>query len=160
MKVTLKVIRDPNSIELYADFYVDCCLKHTEEENDVLLFDGIWDELSGPTKESVREMLEQDASERDPKNAHFVVLMDGTPVGILRVYEYNKNMALIHDVYVVKDYRHKGVMKQALTQIRPLCSRMEFKFISVNTYVKNTSAIALYRKVGFKDDMLTMTDKL
>jgi len=56
--------------------------------------------------------------------------------------------ALLHDIYVSRDFRRRGVGSELLKVVIDFCTRRNYV---LGLYVKNnTSAINLYKKNGFK----------
>ena len=76
----------------------------------------------------------------------FLAYDDNRAVGLIG-YQLESDKAEIKTLAVIPEYQNKGIGKQMMTEI---LSKLKGKKVNLVTHPKNTSAIILYLKSGFK----------
>lgn len=71
-----------------------------------------------------------------------------TSVGMKRAW-------LLNDLFVVEEYRNKGVGRALIGAAQELGRSTNAKWIMLQTYTSNVNAQALYEKLGFEKDTLS-----
>lgn len=128
----------------YYQFIVDSQIQMAKETEDYDL-----------SRESVTDGVL--AVIQDSLKGHYYVTLDGDrPVAcLLTVPEWsdwrNKTVLWIHSVYVVKDYRKKGIYKNMYTHLQGMVSETE-DYAGLRLYVdkRNLNAIDVYHKLGME----------
>ena len=57
----------------------------------------------------------------------------------------------IYDLYVMPNYRGRGIAQRLIADCYKLTEEMGFKTIALNVFAKNKPARKLYEKLGFKE---------
>lgn len=73
----------------------------------------------------------------------------GTASALQRIGEKRKHRAELHGVYVVSDYRGRGLGRDVLSFLLDYLSS-DFLQVELSVYVENAAAIHLYESLGFK----------
>lgn len=60
-----------------------------------------------------------------------------------------KRAWILNDLYISDDYRRRGVANQLMSQALEYCRENGAAWVSLQTALDNTSAQALYEKIGF-----------
>ncbi len=71
-------------------------------------------------------------------------------MGVSLAFPSNNGIYNIHKIFVVKEYRGKGIGSELMRVLLKEIDRLKVDS-SLTVYPKNPSAIALYTKFGFKD---------
>lgn len=89
-------------------------------------------------------------------NTYLLFYQDNV-IGFFRLVEYstqsfiNYTFILIDPIFVVDDWRGKGVGKFALNEIEKIANKKEFQALLLNVWTENTTAVSFYDKYGFGD---------
>lgn len=90
-------------------------------------------------------------------NLLFVARIQGKPIGfvyatIFRDYafEVSKPVAVVNDLYVLPDYRRRGVGTKLMTECMKRLKAEGMRGIRLTVLSENTAALGLYRKLDFK----------
>jgi len=97
-----------------------------------------------------------------------VARMDGTVVGYMRFYLWQTNssvtekrwMLSIDDIGVEENLRHQGIGTKMMDELRSLAKQWGCSDICLYVDVPNESAIAYYKKCGFRMRNIGMRMKL
>ena len=73
---------------------------------------------------------------------------------------YVSDMSFINYLYVLEEYRNRGIASALLQEFVTRCEKLKIKDININTYVNNKTAHHLYHKLGFNDFMITLVKKI
>lgn len=73
---------------------------------------------------------------------------------------YVSDMSSIDYLYVLEEYRNRGIASALLQEFVTRCEKLKIKDININTYVTNKTANHLYHKLGFNDFMITLVKKI
>lgn len=75
-------------------------------------------------------------------------------------YFKQTQIAFIHYLYVLEEYRNQGIARALLQEIVARCQKQKVKDLSINTYANNKIAHHLYNKLGFNDLEITLVKKI
>ncbi len=138
-----------------------------EEDSRLLanLANTIWREHYIPIigKPQVDYMLEnfqsQKAISRQIRDgvAYFVLEWDHEPVGYY-AYEPRESECFLSKIYVLKDFRGKGLGKAAMKDLRDQAIAAGCKRITLTVNKDNSDSIAAYRKMGFRQGKPSIKD--
>lgn len=108
-----------------------------------------------------KELIEMDL--KDDKNLFLVALADGRIVGFSRC-EGNSLKRFAHKaefgVGILKEYWGYGIGRHLLNETIAWSEASGIRKITLNVLQQNTKAIALYKKLGFRQEGLLENDKL
>ncbi|TRW22823.1 GNAT family N-acetyltransferase [Flavobacterium zepuense] len=107
--------------------------------------------------------LDEDLAERDGEDHSFyaqfnkvdliknvvVAFNDNIPVGCGAFKLYNGSVAEVKRMYVLPDYRNKGIAGKVLTELEQWAAGLGFNSCILETGKKQPEAIALYKKSGY-----------
>lgn len=65
-------------------------------------------------------------------------------------FAHRKNAVYINDLYVLPDYRRKGIATKFLKKIDYLRKKLKKKYLMVNNRKKDKNAFKLYKNFGFQ----------
>lgn len=87
----------------------------------------------------------------------YVAYDNGRPVGFTQLYPFFTSVGMkrawvLNDLYVVEEYRNRGVGRALIVAARELAKATSAKWIMLQTYTSNVNAQALYEKLGFEKD--------
>lgn len=86
---------------------------------------------------------------------------DGTPVGLMLVYEIDEEPACYYlmEMLIDKAYQGRGIGTEAVKQlIKMYSAKPKYPMIEVSVDRENAAAIAAYTKAGFSDEGYTDPD--
>lgn len=86
----------------------------------------------------------------DMNGVFYVAEEDNKLVGTAAVFKEKEN-ARLKRMYVLKDYRNKGLGKLLLAKITEFCKSKGYKKIVLSTYPEMKDAIKFYEKNNFKE---------
>ena len=66
-------------------------------------------------------------------------------------YRNNKKGYLIDGLFVLEEYRNKGIATSLLEEAFRIVKENNVNFVDINVLEENTNAIDLYHSLGFKD---------
>jgi ribosomal protein S18 acetylase RimI-like enzyme len=110
---------------------------------------GKGNDLSDYVKTNLTKELKQ-----RPNIFSLVVFSDTQAVGVLiSIVGFStfacKNLLNIHDIFVLPEFRRKGVARALLEHAEKIAGRLDCCKITLEVLENNTSAVNLYRKLGF-----------
>lgn len=87
----------------------------------------------------------------------YIALDGGRPVGFTQLYPFFTSVGMkrawvLNDLFVVEEYRSRGVGRALIAAARELAQSTSAKWIMLQTYTSNVNAQALYEKLGFEKD--------
>jgi len=74
-------------------------------------------------------------------------------------FVYN-TVAHIDALYVLEDYRKRGIASNLIDKFYEWCKKQDVKFVTIGVYKDNVDAYNLYFKQGFETDTYYMTKEL
>ena len=91
-------------------------------------------------------------------NALFVIIEEETAVGFIRIHYRGPNVAWIEDIFVDVKYRGRGIASSAITAAEDIVKNVPgYTAICLDVSPRNTNAMHLYHKLGYKDlSLITM----
>ncbi|TSC81403.1 MAG: GNAT family N-acetyltransferase [Parcubacteria group bacterium Gr01-1014_19] len=99
----------------------------------------------------------------DPETQVFLAEETAGIVGYIRVgvesapdYSAEKRMGMIYDSFVEEKYRRQGIAGQLFEAALSWLKKKKVNFVELNVDFRNESAIALWRKLGFREVKLRM----
>lgn len=75
---------------------------------------------------------------------------DGIPVGSASFKKYDDECAEVKRVFVKKEYRGRGISKDLMKALEERAREKGFKYFILESGEPLVSAMALYRKIGYK----------
>ena len=86
----------------------------------------------------------------------FMAYHEGKPVGFTLLYTTYSSVSMqpvfiLNDLYVMKDYRHKGIGELLLEKAKKFCLDKDYKGLALETAIDNP-AQKLYENLGWKKD--------
>ena len=102
------------------------------------------------------------------RTRYFVILVaeaNGEIVGFVNGLTYrhsirNKREGFVNNIYVLPEYRRKGIATKLLTSIIKKFKMRNLTMCTLDAYVKNKKAISLWKKMGFKEDFIEFKKKI
>lgn len=100
-------------------------------------------------------------------NVLFIAYEDGKAVGF--IYGYLKyeasnfvfnSVAKIDALYVIDDYRNKGIGKNLINKFYEWCKDNNIKIVEISVFKNNISAYNLYKKIGYEVEEYKMKKEL
>ena len=87
----------------------------------------------------------------------YLALDEDRPVGFTQLYPFFTSVGMkrawvLNDLYVMEDYRNRGVGRALIGAAQDLARSTSAKWIMLQTYTSNVNAQALYEKLGFEKD--------
>jgi len=70
-----------------------------------------------------------------------------------------QNLVYVHDLFVKKEHRGRGIGKALLKEVEKWARKMEANVVVVDVYTNNPS-LNFYRKLGFKEWVLKLVKKV
>jgi ribosomal-protein-alanine N-acetyltransferase len=81
---------------------------------------------------------------------YFVAIVEGKRVGYIGSWLTKPNAEILN-LFVLENYRKKGIAKQLLQTIFRICEEQQIEYITLEVRVSNTPALNLYKKLGFTE---------
>ena len=75
-------------------------------------------------------------------------------------YQTRKKQILIDDIYVVPDYRRKGVAKALFNYVKSLAEKEKYEKIDLTVWNFNKEAQSFYESLGFTEQRRIMEFKI
>lgn len=132
------------------------------EESDI---DGYWAALDSVVNErkylqTIRTPSREDTSVFVRKNiensyAQYIALVDDAVVGWADILPYQSEITShvgLLGMGVISEFRGKGIGKKILKETISEARGVNIKRIELEVFAKNSTAIALYRQVGFEHE--------
>ena len=99
--------------------------------------------------------------------ALYIAILDNKIVGYVYVKKMQlgdsnkeKEEAFIDGLYVIEEYRHKGIASSLINQAKEWCVNNNIKTIGLNVLCSNERAKSFYYKEGFKDNLVNLKCRL
>lgn len=99
------------------------------------------------------EAVECGLSYPDTSDTFVIAFIDDKPVGYL-VANNHECIVCIHAVYVLSDYRKRGVATALINAVKGIVSVDQE--LQLDCFVRNNAAYSLYTKLGFEPYFVTM----
>lgn len=119
-------------------------------------FDSVWNLLnkldkSYPIPLSIKTGLDILAHKLLEKGCVYMAFADNCPVGMVGFYANDMvgKVAYISVVGVIEAYQHQGIAKKMVHESLAICKEKGMTSCFLYTHKTNTSAIAMYQKLGF-----------
>lgn len=141
-------------------------IKKEEIKSLARLAKEIWFEYWGIilTIEQIEYMVEKFQSEtaienqyKNEKYTYWFMNNDGKNIGYFGLSEREKYLFL-SKLYIIKDYRGKGIGHKAFDKIKEIAKEKNYKFIRLTVNKYNSNTIAAYKKWDFKIIDSVVTD--
>jgi GNAT superfamily N-acetyltransferase len=81
---------------------------------------------------------------------------DSVPVGVM-TWDYMHDTMTIYQVFVVEEYRGRGVFRAMLDEATAKAIELNIKMIQTSTSVKHKAAMEVFRKTGFAPARVTLS---
>ncbi|PID73768.1 MAG: hypothetical protein CSB33_02375 [Desulfobacterales bacterium] len=75
-------------------------------------------------------------------------------------YGINNTTAYIYDIFIYKSYRNKGCGSEILSKLQSEFKRRHIKYIELNVFSHNRSAVSFYQKLNFNTECYTMIKRI
>ncbi len=142
-----------NDIPFIKDCLIDSWVEHAKNNPDLMTEERM--------RKSKIEEYYTDAIENN-KGYTFIAEFDNKKVGLIRAYEdkladffKDSNILYIDDLYVLKDFRRKGIAKQLLEEIEKIAKKKGIKRIDARVYTYNHPMQQLLNSFEFKPPYAT-----
>jgi ribosomal protein S18 acetylase RimI-like enzyme len=100
----------------------------------------------------------------DDDENHFIILLDDTPVGWLKINGLKKLDTIgISELIILPEYQHKGLGTYTIAFVEEYCLNKNVNKIGIHTQENNINARELYKKHGYKiiaEKEIEMNNKL
>jgi ribosomal protein S18 acetylase RimI-like enzyme len=140
-----------NDIAVLHEIFQELHKIHFENRPDIFSVDG-----NPYTEKFIKKML------RD-KSKKIIVAEENTYViGLCafslndNAYQTRKKQILIDDIYVVPDYRRKGVAKALFNYVKSLAEKEKYEKIDLTVWNFNKEAQSFYESLGFTEQRRIM----
>lgn len=80
---------------------------------------------------------------------YFLIKSENKPAGYFAIVK-KENHIFLSKIYILKEFRKKGLATSALQKIQKISKENNFNRIRLNVNKDNTSSIEAYKKLGFK----------
>ena len=77
-------------------------------------------------------------------------------VGYILIRKLNDNVCLLDGLYVLENYRNKGIANNLLEEAIDRCKKMNVKHVDINVMEKNEIAKHIYKKLDFTEYEIKM----
>lgn len=77
-------------------------------------------------------------------------------VGYILIRKLNDNVCLLDGLYVLENYRNKGIANNLLEEAIDRCKKMNVKYVDINVMEKNEIAKHIYKKLDFTEYEIKM----
>lgn len=77
--------------------------------------------------------------------------LDKEIVGYILIRKINKNTCLLDGLYVLEEYRNKGIANSLLNAAINRCKKLKAKYVEINVMEKNEIAKYIYKKLNFTE---------
>ncbi|MEM9649999.1 MAG: GNAT family N-acetyltransferase [Bacteroidota bacterium] len=104
---------------------------------------------------AAKEFLKERFNKQE--NIVFLAMKGGQPVGFTQLYTTFSSVSMkafyiLNDLFVVPEYRGKGIGEALLKHAQVFCSSKQFKGLALETATDNP-AQRLYERLGWKQDL-------
>lgn len=80
---------------------------------------------------------------------YFIISENDTPAGYFAILP-EENHVFLSKLYILKDFRNKGIARNALNEIKQIARKNKKNRIRLNVNKNNKSTIEAYQRFGFK----------
>lgn len=77
--------------------------------------------------------------------------VDKKIVGYVLIKKLDNNICLLDGLYVLEEYRKKGIAKKLLNEALIKCRKYKVKYVDINVMYENEIAKSMYKKMNFKE---------
>lgn len=77
-------------------------------------------------------------------------------VGYILIRKLNDNVCLLDGLYVLVNYRNKGIANKLIEEAIDRCKKMNVKYVDINVMEKNEIAKHIYKKLDFTEYEIKM----
>ena len=77
-------------------------------------------------------------------------------VGYILIRKLNDNVCLLDGLYVLENYRNKGIANKLIEEAIDRCKKMNVKYVDINVMEKNEIAKHIYKKLDFTEYEIKM----
>ena len=88
------------------------------------------------------------------KNTFLLLVESNTDVAgyltVSLIKNVNQKMGYVDDIFVLKEFRKKGLGSLLIKELISILKKKKFKKIRLGAYIDNKKALDLYKKLGFK----------
>ncbi len=88
------------------------------------------------------------------KNTFLLLVESNTDVAgyltVSLIKDVNQKMGYVDDIFVLKEFRKKGLGILLIKEFISILKKKKFKKIRLGAYIDNKKALELYKKLGFK----------
>ena len=77
-------------------------------------------------------------------------------VGYILIRKLNYNVCLLDGLYVLENYRNKGIANKLIEEAIDRCKKMNVKYVDINVMEKNEIAKHIYKKLDFTEYEIKM----
>lgn len=88
---------------------------------------------------------------------YFLLIADNLPVGYI-AFHINETELFLSKVYLLDEYRGKGIIRQAFEFIFSTASSLDIKLITLTVNKDNIKAQQVYSHFGFKNTKAVVND--
>jgi len=82
-----------------------------------------------------------------------------TPYGV-DYGSWGKRYCFVSWVYVLKEYRHKGIGSLLYSEVKKICKKKKVKEIIIDVYAINKKSIKFHNRMGFKPLLYIETENI
>ena len=86
--------------------------------------------------------------------------IDNEVVGYILIRKIEHNVCLIDGLYVLEEYRNRGIATSLLNDSINRCKKLKAKYVDINVMDENEVAKYVYKKLDFKDFSLKLRRKI
>jgi len=86
--------------------------------------------------------------------------IDNEVVGYILIRKIEHNVCLIDGLYVLEEYRNRGIATSLLNEAINRCKKLKAKYVDINVIDENEVAKYVYKKLDFKDFSLKLRRKI
>ena len=86
--------------------------------------------------------------------------IDNEVVGYILIRKIEHNVCLIDGLYVLEEYRNRGIATSLLNDAINRCKKLKAKYVDINVMDENEVAKYVYKKLDFKDFSLKLRRKI
>ena len=149
----MSIIRDANinDIEALHRFFEALHKLHFEGRPDIFSVDD-----NPYTEKFIKKALKD-------KNKRIIVAEENNEIIGLCAFSFNDNayqtrkkQIFIDDIYVVPDYRRKGVAKALFNYVKSLAEKEKYEKIDLTVWSFNEEALIFYKSLGFTEQRKIM----
>ena len=83
----------------------------------------------------------------DPSFTAYLIKYDDEDIGYF-VFQYAGSRVWLHSLYMLQEYQHRGIGKQAFALLKDYCREKEINRFACNCSPHNENAMRFYRRMG------------